>query len=553
MEYIMSENKEERNNNEVLEFLRNLDERLLKVESKLGLATYNLESEQKNETNDKFSEPNSIESSLGEYWFANLGILILTVSVILLLTSSFSNLPSIIPSAIGLVFTGATLFLSKILSNNYKYVSNYLYGTGLILLFFSAVRLFHFGAEPIIENILFKATVLLAVVILSLFLSIKRNSPYIAGLSLTLGCVTGLIIGNGYFIFFLTAAISAIFVYLYIKNNWQFFLLYGMLVCYLTHFIWAINNPLLNETIKVVTIPHFNLFFIVLYAVIFALGDILNTFIANENTISISNSIINVLTSFLLFQFICLNTEKSVIIYYELLFFIITFFISIIFWLNQKGKYSTSSYALISYMALSAAIISFTTIPNMFILLIWQSILVTITSLWYKSKAITVTNFLIFLSLFIVYLFTTGEFTIISLSFGIVALISARILNWQKKRLTLKTELMRNTYLGIAFFSIPFTLLKSLPDQFIAFSWLAVAIVYYVLSILLRNFKYRWMGHLTLVATIMFVFLFGLSHLDPTYKITTLASIGVVAFAVSILFTKFRLKLSSNQMQIHKP
>ena len=185
-----------------------------------------------------------------------------------------------------------------------------------------------------------------------------------------------------------------------------------------------------------------------------------------------------------------------------------------------------------------------TNAPDVFIYLIWQCIIVAAVSVWYQSKTLTVTNFIIFLGLFFVYLFSAGTFTLISLSFGLVGLVSARILNWQKQRLTLKTEFMRNTYLAIAFFSIPLTLLKSLPENYVGLSWLAVAVMYYILSVLLKTFKYRWMAHLTLIATIIYVMIFGLSTLNDTMMLVTLFAIGIVASIISIIFTKQKIKLS---------
>jgi hypothetical protein len=79
----------------------------------------------------------------------------------------------------------------------------------------------------------------------------------------------------------------------------------------------------------------------------------------------------------------------------------------------------------------------------------------------------------------------------ISLSFGIVALISARILNWKKDQLELKTEQMRNAYLLSALFIIPYALYQMFPAGYVSLSWIAIAIIYYFLSIILKNVKYR--------------------------------------------------------------
>lgn len=540
---MIMENNKNFENSQVIEFLKNLDVRISRIESRL-----NIEQTQDNDNHFKkiiseniSGEPDKFESQLGEYWFANFGILILAIGIVLLLTTPFKSLHPIVPSAIGILIVAAISYFSIKLRYSFKYISNYLVGIGFVLFYFSALRLFHFSDSPFISNQVIEAFLLFIVVSICFIISERKKSPYLTSLSLTLGCATVIIIGMDYLIFTVLLLVTALFVILYIKNNWKYILLYGMGIIYFTHFVWAINNPFLGNPLHIITSPEVNLLFILLYAVIFAMGNLFKKNGELDDNITISNSMINGLTSFILFQIICLLGIKSNIMFYELLYFAVFFALSILFWIKAKSKYSTSTYALISFISLSTAIIATTEIPDVYILLIWQCVLVTSAAVWYRSKTLTVTNFMIFLLLFFVYLISAGEFTLISLSFGIVALVSARILNWQKERLTIQTEFMRNTYLSVAFFSIPFTLLKSLPGEYIALSWLAVSVIYYALSIILRTFKYRWMGHLTLMAAILYVLAFGLSNLDTTFKIITLFSIGIVTVTISILFTKYKL------------
>jgi len=549
----MSEIKNNIENSQVIEFLRNLDSRISRIETRLNIDNSQGEdSSIKNEVvSNKFNEPDNFESKLGEYWFANFGILILAIGVALMLTAPFDNIPAFVPSLIGFSILGIIVYCSYKLKDSYKYISNYLVGTGIVLFYFSTLRLFHFTQSPVISNIVLETILLLLVVAICFIFSDRRRSPYLTSLSLTLGCATGIIIGEAYLIFSLLIIIAGFFVFLHIKYDWKYILLYGMGICYFTHFVWAIDNPFLGNPLQILAEPKLNLIFLIAYAVIFAAGNLLNKNEHEENNITISNSMINGLGSFILFQIICISSFKSDTIIYELIYFSVFFILSVLFWVKSKSKYSTSSYSLMAFIAMSIAIISSTQVPDVFIFLIWQCILVTVIAIWYQSKTLTVINFFIFLALFFVYLITVGGFTLISLSFGVVALISARIMNWQKQRLTLKTEFMRNIYLAIAFFSIPFTLLKSLPSEYIGLSWLAISVIYYVLSIVLKTFKYRWMAHLTLIASIFYVLIFGLSTLDTTFKILTLFSIGIVTFIISILFTRFKKKSESKNLQVN--
>jgi len=160
------------------------------------------------------------------------------------------------------------------------------------------------------------------------------------------------------------------------------------------------------------------------------------------------------------------------------------------------------------------------------------------TALWFRSKIIIVANFIMYLIIFFTYLVLEEEIGAIALSFGVVALISARILNWQKSRLDLTTDSMRLAYLGSAFIIFPYALYHIVPSDYVGLSWTAVAIGYYVMSIILKNRKYRWMALLTFVLTVVYVLFVGTTNLDPSYRIISFIFLGAVLLVISILYSK---------------
>ena len=58
-------------------------------------------------------------------------------------------------------------------------------------------------------------------------------------------------------------------------------------------------------------------------------------------------------------------------------------------------------------------------------------------------------NTLLFAILLVFYLSNVIILDGVNISFSIVALVTARILNWKRDRLTIKTSLLRNVYLVI--------------------------------------------------------------------------------------------------------
>jgi hypothetical protein len=114
----------------------------------------------------------------------------------------------------------------------------------------------------------------------------------------------------------------------------------------------------------------------------------------------------------------------------------------------------------------------------------------------------------------------------VSVGFGLVALVSARLLNWQQNRLELKTEFMRNAYLLSAFIVFPYALYHLAAPRLVALTWVALAVGYYALNRIVRNQKYRWMGHATLALTALFLVVAGPAHLEATWRIASFLALG---------------------------
>src|SRR5208283_3191262 len=123
------------------------------------------------------------------------------------------------------------------------------------------------------------------------------------------------------------------------------------------------------------------------------------------------------------------------------------------------------------FAALSFAIIKATQSPDVFVWLSVQSVIVVATAIWLRSRFIVVANFLIYLGILVSYVAVAEEERGISLGFGVVALVTARLLAWKQDRLELKTELMRNAYLVTAFFVFPYALYHLVPGAWVSLVW----------------------------------------------------------------------------------
>jgi uncharacterized membrane protein len=113
-------------------------------------------------------------------------------------------------------------------------------------------------------------------------------------------------------------------------------------------------------------------------------------------------------------------------------------------------------------------------------------------------------------------------------------------MNWQKERLTLRTEMMRNVYLFIAFVLIFYALYRAVPPQFVTLSWTVTAVGYFVMSYLLKSHKYRLMAISAMLVTVVYLFLVDLASLDPRFRVAAFMFLGLAAVLVSVYYARIR-------------
>lgn len=541
---------------QIVNYLQNFESRISRIEQELGLT-------QADENTDFKLPPlfprkisgnaDTLELQIGQYWFAKVGIVVLAVAIILILTFPFKNLHHAIPSGIGYILVVVLFVLSRIWKESLSFISRYIFGAGLMLLYFNTLRLHYFGSEPVIENSAIETILLLAVNSIFLFAAFMRSSPYLSGMGLLLCSVTAVVSGNPYFIFAFLTAVSVLTVVFKIIHEWNGVYISGMILVYATHLIWFINNPFAGNNIELLSSHPLNIYFILLYSVVFSMGNYLRKNKAVEEGGIVISSFINCAMGYGLFTLETIARFRETLVLSHLIASVIFLAISLMFWYRERSKYSTFFYAILGYAALSIAIIAKFPLPDFFVWLSWQSVLVVSTAVMFRSKIIIVANFVIYAIVFFAYLALAGAIGFISLSFGVVALLSARILNWQKDKLELKTDVMRLCYLTAAFFIFPYGLYNVVPEAYISLSWIAVALFYYGMSRVLNNNKYRWMAILTLLLTVGYVAIIGITKFEPEYRIISFSVLGVVLIVVSIAYTKYKVRQDSekNKNDIH--
>jgi hypothetical protein len=465
---------------------------------------------------------------------------ILSIGLAFLLTFPYRDLPPVAPSFAGYLLAGITMALSFRWRRENAHITGYLLGGGMFLAYFATLRLSYFTDQPALREGPLLAVLLILNAALGLLLAARAASPALTILSFLFGYAAMVFSESSLFLFLGITALSLLAVWYALRRSWHWMLAFAATCNSITHLLWFLNAPVLGRPVALLTEPHINIYFVLLYAAIIAGGSLWHKKPESTSGGALTTAMLNGVLGYALFLLLTVTKFRDGLSLSQLLASGAFLSIAIVFWIRLRSLYSTFVYAMLGYAALSVAIIAQFGAPDRFIWLSLQSILVISTAVWFRSRFIVVANFVIYLLLFAAFLIVAKEISIVSICFGLVALLSARILNSQKDRLELRTEYMRNAYLGTAFFMIPYALYHTVPAGFVSLSWLAVALFYYLMARSLNSRKYRWMALLTLAITVPYALLVDLTGLDPAYRIISFIVLGTVLPLVSVAYSRRR-------------
>lgn len=338
-----------------------------------------------------------------------------------------------------------------------------------------------------------------------------------------------------------------------IRHSAPGFYAYGLVLTFVAILLEAMNNPVLGHPLLLVASPLWSTLILLPCIATFAVGVLLRKDHRPEDWLQGAEAFTTIFLGYGILSWLTVSAEPGIFIAVHLASSALLLGLAVAFWVREKSSLATFFYAMAGYLALSIAIVKGFASPSVFVWLALQSIVVVATAIWFRSRFIIVANFIIYLSIIVSYLVVVQEETGLSLGFGIVALTSARILNWQKHRLALKTEAMRNAYLGIAFLIFPYALYHMVPRPYVSLSWIGIAGLYYALNGVIKAQKYRWMGHLTLMLTVLYVVIVGIIQLEPGYRIMSFLALAIALLAVSMAFTRLRSRRNLEAMKPHPP
>lgn len=482
------------------------------------------------------------EFEVGQNWFARIGILALAVGGGFLLTLPHPNLPPVAPSVVGWLVAVGLLLLARASATWLTLVATYVRGAGMALLYCATLRLLFFGSEHALarEGVLGRG-LLVASVAINLALALRCHSPWLTVLALSTGCATAVAIG-GLFGVTLLVAVAITSVAVSTRQRWSIVLLAGMVMTFASYLTWAVLASRGLHGQLLVRDPAVAPALLILTCFVFGAAPLLRHSDESAGAVPDFCAFVNCFLGYGVFLLHTAAAFKAVFAPAHAAASVLFLGLAVVYRKRHHSHLSTFYYAMTGYGALSMAIIKLSAMPDVFVWLSLQSVLVVATAIWFGSRFIVVANFLIYAAVVAAYILVNRSETGISFGFGIVALVSARLLNWQHHRLELKTELMRNAYLLSGFFVFPYALYHLVPVRYLAVAWVTLALGYYTLNLIVRSPKYRWMGHATLIMTAIYVVIVASSRLDPLYRVLSFLALGTALLIVSFSFTRARMR-----------
>jgi hypothetical protein len=488
--------------------------------------------------NVDFSFTAPFENKLGEFGLAWLGNIVLFFAIAFL-WEYFNNAGKpLIAMVVGISSAVIVFAVSHYFRKSYTYLS-YTFGLfGFIILYYILLRLHYFNAKPLITNQAVATSLLLIVVGVQIFYALRRKMKVLAGLAFTMAMFTAFVCYQTHAFFLISIVTTGLALYSFWQYNWWKNLIYVLFISLFIFLIWLLKNPVsLVKTPQDLTY-HYAFIYLSIITAMYSL-----VVFRKPNPDFPENSILGIILfagftySILMLVLILMHFPQSFVSFF-LAISVYCIAYSVILKFYSPWKYTPALYALFGFVAISVAVFGTYHFPDSFLLLTIQSFLVLTLALWYRSHIITLMNTFLLVILALYYYNTSGALHTVNFAIPLVALLSARIINWQKKRLNIKTDFIRNIYLITLFFSLLYATYKGIPGQYVTVSWLLIAAIYFGLSIVLKNFKYRWMAMANLLASAFHLVLADLAKIDIVYRILAFLFFAIISIIISTYYVR---------------
>ncbi len=486
----------------------------------------------------KFSISAPFESNLGEYGLAWLGNIVLFFAIVFLWQYFNEAGKPLVSLIVGAISVAGVFIMSHYFRRSFTFLSFMFNLFGYIILYYIILRLHYYNDKPLLTNQVFASVLLLIVVGFQIYIAFKKQSQVLAGQAFAMAMITAFVTDHTHPFFLIAIATNALVLYSFWKYNWWKTMIFTLCISYFVCLIWLLSNPLsLVKTPGDLTY-HYSFIYFSVITIIYSLVSFRKAGNAYPEKVILATLLLaGTAYSALLLSIVFIHFPTSYVPFFTAIS-IACIAYSVILKLYSPWKYSPALFALFGFVAISVTIYGIYQFPDAFLLLICQSFLVLALALWYRSYIITLMNTFLMVTLVLVYYNLSGTLSAVNYTIPVVAFLSARIINWQKERLNIKTEFIRNIYLFTLFFTLLYATYNGLPGQYITVSWLVIAGIYFGLSIYVKSIKYRWMAMGNLLVAAFYLFIIDLAKIDLIFRILIFLAFAVTSIVISTYYVK---------------
>lgn len=502
-------------------------------------------SEQATVPDDIPGEEKGLESQIGRFGLAWMGNIVLLFGITFLMQYLMNMGHQFVAVVLGYLASASIYFISDYLKKTNNHLSFMFKMNAQVLLFYVTLRLHFFTAEPLISNRPVSVLLLLLIVAFQAYLSIRDKSQAYAALAVFFLLTSAIASDTTLFVLPLIIITAAGAVIYLLRFNWRPLFLLTIFLTYSGFLLWMVGDPVMGHPVKLITEKYLSVICLFSLGAIYSIVLIFRDKDASSDDYLIGVTVTNgiLFTFLLLFVVLSFFTSGYVNLFAGITLGCLVY--SIILHSRSNWNFASAFYALYGFMAMSIALYGLVGLPKVYLLLSIQSLLVVSMALWFRNKLIVVMNSLLFMTILATYLFSSKTSDGVNFSFALVALISARIINWQHSRLQIETDLIRNLYMIEGFIMVLYALVHAVPKQFVTLSWTMAALVYFLISILLKNVKYRYMALGTMICAAFYLFIVDLAKIEIVYRVLALLFLAAISIGISIYYTNRSRKADS--------
>lgn len=479
------------------------------------------------------------ETQIGGQGLALLGNLVLLFGVIFLNQWVVNLGQSFIGTVMGYLCAAALFLLARYATGKEHPFLGLLFRiNAFILLFYITLMLHFFSSTPLIRSETPGLILLVGVVVAETAIAVRNRSELFTILTLLLAMVTAIVSDRTYIMLgmaTLSAVLSTVLLY---RLQWRIAFVISILLVYMTFILWFFNNPFMGHPLEARNSLQGGYIYLFASGILFALVPLMKLPVKSQPALQVSALWFNQLSFSLVLMLLVLQFFPD---NYTGLFLIITaccLGYATFLRIRTGWMFGSAFYSLYGFMTLSIAIYGVVDFPDTYLYLALESLLVVSMALWFRNKLIVIMNGIMFMILLIAYFISPEHTSPVNFTYAFIPLITARVMNWKKERLEIKTDMLRNLYLVLGFAAVLYAMYNAVPSTWVTLAWTITAVAYFLFSFVIRNVKYRIMGIGMVIASAFHLFLVDLSRVEIAYRVLAFMFLAIISIMVSVFYTR---------------